>query len=414
MELDPLLLSRIQFGFVVSFHILFPAFTIGLASFIVVLEALWLRRRDERYFRLSQFWTRLFAVSFAMGVVSGIVMSYQFGTNWSRFSLATANVIGPLLGYEVLTAFFLEATFLGVMLFGRNRVSPGFHFFAALMVALGTLISAFWILAANSWMHTPAGYELRNEVFYPVDWLSIIFNPSFPYRFAHMVAATYLTTAFVVIGVSAWFLRRGKHTEESRITLRLGLGLAALLAPVQVILGDLHGLNTYEHQPAKIAAMEGHWEDQRRAPVLLFAIPDEAAETNRWPVAIPLLGSLILTHDVQGEVVGLKRFAPEDRPPVVAVFWAFRVMVAMGLWMIFLAWRGQWLQWRGRLEQSPGYLKLCTYSLPTGFVALLAGWMTTEIGRQPWTVQGLLRTADSVSPVAGGSVLVSLLAFLVA
>ncbi|MFA5531621.1 MAG: cytochrome ubiquinol oxidase subunit I [Thiohalomonadaceae bacterium] len=414
MELDPLLLSRIQFGFVVSFHILFPAFTIGLASFIVVLEALWLRRGSELYFRLAQFWTRLFAVSFAMGVVSGIVMSYQFGTNWSRFSHATANIIGPLLGYEVLTAFFLEATFLGVMLFGRDRVSPGFHFFSALMVAIGTLISAFWILAANSWMQTPSGYELRNDIFHPAGWLSIIFNPSFPYRLAHMVAAAFLTTAFVVIGISAWFLRQGRYREESGITLRLGLGLAALLAPAQLVIGDLHGLNTFEHQPAKIAAMEGHWEDQRGAPLLLFALPDEAAERNRWAVAIPLLGSLILTHDAQGEVPGLKRFAAEDRPPVAPVFWSFRIMVAMGAWMIFLAWRGQWLRWRGRLETSPGYLRLCTWSIPVGFVALIAGWLTTEIGRQPWTVYGLLRTADSVSPVAGVSVLISLLAFIVA
>lgn len=414
MELDPLLLSRIQFGFVVSFHILFPAFTIGLASFIVVLEGLWLWRRDGLFLRLSEFWTRLFAVSFGMGVVSGIVMSYQFGTNWSRFSHATANVIAPLLGYEVLTAFFLEATFLGVLLFGRNRVPPGFHFFSALMVAVGTLFSAFWILSANSWMQTPSGYALRDGIFHPADWLSIIFNPSFPYRLTHMVAAAYLTTAFVVIGVSAWFLRHDRFRRSSLVTLRLGLVFAAVVAPLQLFLGDLHGLNTFEHQPAKIAAMEGHWEDQQGAPLLLFAIPDASRETNHLAVAIPLLGSLILTHDAHGEVPGLKRYSPEDRPPVLVVFWTFRVMVAMGLWMIFVAWRGSWLLWRRRLESSRGFLRLCSFSLPVGFVALLAGWITTEIGRQPWTVYGLLRTRDSVSPVEGSSVLISLLAFLLA
>lgn len=414
MELDPLLLSRIQFGFVVSFHILFPAFTIGLAAFIVVLEALWLWKRDEIYFCLAQFWTRLFAVSFGMGVVSGIVMSYQFGTNWSQFSRATANIIGPLLGYEVLTAFFLEATFLGVMLFGRNRVPPRFHFFSALMVAIGTLFSAFWILSANSWMQTPAGYELRDGIFYPVDWLSIIFNPSFPYRFLHMVSAAFLTTAFVVIGVSAWYLRKGRFQREARITLRLGIVFAAIVAPLQVLLGDLHGLNSFEHQPVKVAAVEGHWEDQKGAPLLLFAIPDEAQETNHWAVEIPYLGSLILTHEALGEVSGLKRVSREERPPVAVVFWTFRLMVAIGFWMVFLSWRGAWLDWRGRMESSPMFLKLCTYSLPIGFVAILAGWLTTEIGRQPWTVYGLMRTADSLSPVPGGEVFVSLAAFVVA
>lgn len=414
MEFDPLMLSRVQFAFVVSFHILFPAFTIGLASFIVVLEGLWLRTGDRLYFNVARLWTRIFAVSFGMGVVSGIVMSYQFGTNWSRFSAATANVIGPLLGYEVLTAFFLEATFLGVMLFGRDRVPPPVHFFSALMVAVGTLFSAFWILSANSWMQTPAGFRLEDGIFHPADWLQIVFNPSFPYRLAHMVTAAYLTTAFVVMGVSAWYLLRQRSRREATVGLKLGVGLVAVFAPLQLLIGDLHGLNTFEYQPAKVAAMEGHWEDQEGAPLLLFALPDEEAEANRWELAIPLLGSLILTHETMGAVSGLKSFPEEDRPPVPVVFWSFRIMVAIGLWMIFMGWRGLYLQRRGRLLENRRFLKLATLSIPAGFIAILAGWFTTEIGRQPWTVYGLMRTADSLSPVPGATVAASLASFVAA
>lgn len=415
MELDPLLLARIQFAFTISFHILFPAFTIGLASWIVVLEALWLRTGRDIYFRLSEFWTRIFAVSFGMGVVSGIVMSYQFGTNWSVFSETTANVLGPLISYEVVTAFFLEATFLGILLFGRRRVPRGVHFFAALMVALGTLTSAFWILSANSWMHTPAGFELRDGTFYPVDWWAAIFNPSFPYRLSHMVVATFLTTAFVVAGVSAWHLRQGRFVEHARISFSMALGLISVLAPTQIVLGDLHGLNTLEYQPAKVAAMEGHWETQRGAPAILFAIPDPEEETNHFQIGIPKLGSLILTHDLNGEIPGLKEWAPEDRPNVPIVFTAFRIMVMIGFIMLTVALISLWLRYRGRLYDTRWFLTLCLACTPIGFVAILAGWITTESGRQPWIVYGLQRTAEGVSPaITGAGVLTSLLAFFVA
>jgi cytochrome d ubiquinol oxidase subunit I len=413
MDLDPVFLSRLQFAFVMSFHILFPAFTIGLASYIAVLETLALWTRRDVYLRLSQFWTRLFAISFGMGVVSGIVMSYQFGTNWSRFADITAAVIGPLMGYEVLTAFFLEATFLGILLFGRSRVPPLLHLFAAYMVALGTLASAFWILSANSWMHTPAGAVLRDGRFEVTDWWQAVFNPSFPYRFVHMVSAAYLTTAFTVVGVSAWYLRQRRFEDSARTAFNMGLGLIALLAPLQLLFGDLHGLNTLKHQPAKIAAIEGHWETQRGVPLILFAWPDAQAERNRFQLAIPELGSLILTHDRQGEVKGLKHWPRDERPPVAPVFWAFRLMVGIGLLMIAVGMISLYLRLRGRLYDSPPFLRLCHYCLPLGFVAMLAGWFTTEIGRQPWTVYGLLRTSESTSPVlAGGHVLTSLLVYV--
>src|SRR5690625_2367239 len=313
MELDPELLSRIQFAFVISFHILFPAFTIGLASFIAVLETLWGITGRDLYIELSQFWTKIFAISFAMGVVSGIVMTYQFGTNWSQFADLTAPIIGPLMGYEVLIAFFLEATFLGILLFGRDRVPRGMHIFAAYIVALGTLLSAFWILAANSWMQTPTGFEMHNDHFYPTDWWAAIFNPSFPYRLVHMVMACFLTTAFVVVGVSAWFLRRQHSPEHARKAFSMGLWMIIFLAPLQILVGDLHGLNTFKHQPAKVAAMEGHWETQRGAPLYLFAIPDQKAEKNHFEIGIPKFGSLILTHSLDGEVQGLKNWPPEER-----------------------------------------------------------------------------------------------------
>lgn len=413
MELDPELLSRVQFAFVVSFHILFPAFTIGLASFIAVLETLWGITRQDLYIELSEFWTKIFAVSFGMGVVSGIVMTYQFGTNWSRFTDAAAPIIGPLLGYEVLTAFFLEATFLGILLFGRGRVPARLHILASYMVAFGTLLSAFWILSANSWMQTPAGYELRGGVFHPSDWWAAVFNPSFPFRFVHMVFACYLSTAFAVVGASAWHLRRGSFPAHSRKAYAMGLGLIAVLAPLQLLVGDLHGLNTLEHQPAKVAAMEGHWETQQGAPLLLFGIPDQQAEKNRLQLAVPYLGSLILTHELQGEVRGLKDWPPEQRPPVAIVFYAFRIMVGLGLLMIFIGLAGLWLRWRGRLYDTPWFLRLCTWCVPIGFVALLAGWFVTEVGRQPWTVYGELHRSDSVSPsLAGGHVLTSLLIYI--
>jgi cytochrome d ubiquinol oxidase subunit I len=414
MEFDPVLLSRIQFAFVMSFHILFPAFTIGLASYIAVLEGCWLFTGRDVYVRLSRFWTRIFAVSFGMGVVSGIVMSYQFGTNWSRFSDMAGNIIGPLMAYEVLMAFFLEATFLGILLFGRARVPRKLFFLAAVMVALGTLASAFWILSANSWMHTPAGHEIRDGIFYPVDWWRIVFNPSFPYRFVHMVTACYLTTAFVVIGVSAWQLRRQRADATARKAMSMGLWLVFLLAPAQVVIGDLHGLNTLAHQPAKIAAIEANWETQRGMPLVLFAIPDSAQERNRAEIALPRWGSLILTHEWDGEVKGLKEWARADRPPVAIPFYGFRLMVGLGFLMIAIAVVGVLLRLTGRLYTTGWFLRICTWCLPIGFIAVLAGWFVTETGRQPWVVYGLMRTAQAATPVLGWhSVLFSLALFVV-
>jgi cytochrome d ubiquinol oxidase subunit I len=414
MELDPLVLSRIQFAFIVSFHILFPAFTIGLAHWIVVLEGIYLTTGRELYLRLSGFWTKIFAISFGMGVVSGIVMSYQFGTNWSRWADITGYVLGPLIQYEVVTAFFLEAAFLGILLFGRERVPRGLHFFAACMVALGTLISSFWILAANSWMQTPAGYEIRDGRFFPVDWGAIVFNPSFPFRFMHMVTATFLTTSFVVAGISAWYQLKGRFTDHSRISFSMAIGLISILAPLQILLGDLHGLNTLHHQPTKVAAMEGHWEGGAGAPLILFGLPDMQAEENHYEIAIPYLSSLILTHELEGKVPGLKDVPPEQRPYVPLVFWAFRVMVGLGFVMLGVGLASLVLRVRGGLYDNLVFLRICVVLTPAGFVALLAGWFTTETGRQPWTVYGLLSTADSVTPaLTGGAALTSLVTFIV-
>jgi cytochrome d ubiquinol oxidase subunit I len=414
MDLDPVLLARLQFAFSIAFHILFPAFTIGLAAWLVVLEAIWLKRGSALHGDLSRFWTRIFAVSFGMGVVSGIVMSFQFGTNWSELSNRAGNVLGPLLHYEVLTAFFLEASFLGILLFGRDRVPRWVHFGAACAVAAGTLISAFWILAANSWMQTPAGYELRDGTFHVVSWSQVVFNPSFPYRFAHMVTAAFLTTAFVVAGVSAWHLLEGRAVPHARIGLSMALGLITVLAPAQLVLGDLHGLNTFAHQPAKVAAMEGHWETRAGAPFVLFALPDQAAATNRYEVTIPKLGSLILTHELDGTVRGLDEWPPEERPYVPIVFWSFRLMVGLGLLMIATAALSLCLRPGGRIYRTPWFLKLCIAMSPAGFIALLAGWVTTEVGRQPWVVYGLLRTVDAATPaVTPGAVATSLAAFVI-
>ncbi|HEX3208620.1 MAG TPA: cytochrome ubiquinol oxidase subunit I [Geminicoccaceae bacterium] len=414
MDLDPLLLSRVQFAAAISFHILFPAFTIGLAAWLVVLEARWLATGRAIYLELSEFWTRIFAISFGMGVVSGVVMSFQFGTNWSRLSDAAGNVLGPLLNYEVASAFFLEATFLGILLFGRRRVRPAMHFAAACMVSLGTLLSAFWILSANSWMQTPAGYALKDGVFSVTSWWDVVFNPSFPYRLAHMVTATFLTTAFVVAGVSAWHLLQARIVPHARIGFSMAMGLITLLAPLQILLGDLHGLNTLKHQPAKIAALEGHWQPERSAPLILFAWPDQAAATNRFEVAIPKLGSLILTHSLDGEVPGLSQWPPADWPHVPAVFFAFRVMVGLGFLMLGIAVAGLYLRMAGRLYEAGWFHWLAVVCSPIGFVALLAGWVTTEVGRQPWVVYGLMRTADAVTPaITGEAVLGSLAAFVI-
>jgi cytochrome d ubiquinol oxidase subunit I len=410
-DLSAVLLSRIQFGFVMSFHIIFPAFTIGLASWLAFLAALYLKTRRPLWRELYLFWLKIFAVSFALGVVSGIVMSFQFGTNWAALSERAGNILGPLLAYEVLTAFFLEATFLGVMLFGWRRVSPQLHFFATCMVALGTLVSTFWIISANSWMHTPTGYEIVNGTFEAADWFSIVFNPSFPVRLAHMTLAAFITTCFVIGGVSAIYLLKDRHREGAILMLKLAVGFAAITVPLQILVGDLHGLKVHEHQPVKLAAIEGHWETHRGAPLILFAWPDQQQERNRYELAVPKLGSLIVTHDLDGEIAGLKTVPPEERPPVAPVFFAFRVMVGVGVLMLALviwsavAWR------RGTLAQSKGLLRAWMCMTPAGFIAVLAGWYTTEIGRQPYVIYGLMRTSEAASAVNAASVATSLLVF---
>jgi cytochrome d ubiquinol oxidase subunit I len=414
MEFDPVFLARAQFAFTIAFHILFPSLTIGLGAFIFALEAIWLRTGRTVWREMAQFWTRIFALAFGMGVVTGVVLSYQIGTNFSRFADATANVLGPLFGYEVLTAFFLEAGFLGIMLFGWDRVGRRLHLFATGMVAFGTILSAFWILAANSWMQTPAGYHLEDGVFHVESWTAIIFNPSFPYRFFHMVVASFLTGAFVVAAVSAWQLLRGLDLDAARRGLKFGIALAAVLAPLQILIGDLHGLNVREHQPVKLAAMEGLWETTSRAPLLLFAWPDQDAEWNRYEIGIPALGSLILTHDPDGVVHGLKDVPRGDRPYVLQVFWAFRLMVGIGFAMLALAWLGAFAWWRGWLERRRWLLLLFVPMGGSGFLAILSGWSVAESGRQPWVVHGLMRTADAVSPVAAGAIAGSLTAFVLA
>lgn len=413
MDLDATMLARIQFAFTVSFHIIFPSFTIGLAAFIATLLVRWRMTGQDHLHRLARFWTKIFAVSFAMGVVSGIVLSYEFGTNWSKFSHVVGNVMGPLLGYEVLTAFFLEASFLGIMLFGWNRVSPNLHVTSAVLVAIGTSLSAFWILAANSWMHTPTGHEVRDGIAYPVDWLAIIFNPSFPYRFSHMFTAAFLTTSIVIAAVGARYLLTNRFHEEARTMLRMGIGMIAVLAPLQLVIGDMHGLNTAKHQPAKVAAMEAHWDSSKPAPLVLFALPSDKDETNYYEISIPNVASYIITHQWDGRFPGLKDFAPEDRPPVKPVFYAFRVMVGLGLLMIAGGLFGAYLWWRDRLFETGWFLKAVSISWPAGFVAILAGWWVTETGRQPWIAHGILRTADAASPVSANAVLTTLILFVI-
>ncbi len=413
-SLDPVLLARIQFAFTLSFHILFPAFTIGLASWLTVVEWRWLRTGDTRYLEIYRMWVKIFAVAFGMGVVSGVVMSYQFGTNWSIFSDRVGNVIGPMLGFEVLTAFFLEASFLGIMLFGFGRVSPKMHFASTLIVALGTLLSAFWILSANSWMQTPAGFRIGADgLFYPTDWLAVIFNASFPYRLIHMIIAAYLTTAFVVGGIGGFYLWRNTHRAHAKIMLGMAMLMAAFVAPLQAVMGDVHGLNTLKHQPAKVAAMEGIWQTERGAALKLFGWPDQEAEITRFAIEIPKLSSLILTHDIDGEVKGLKTWPPDARPPVAVVFWSFRIMVGAGLLMILSGIMGAVLFYRKKLFDTRWFHIWCWLLTPVGFVAVLAGWMVTEVGRQPFIVYGVMRTAEAVSPVAAEPLAVSLLAFIV-
>ncbi len=413
---DAVLLARIQFAFTISFHFLFPAFTIGLASFLAVLEALWLKTGKQLYMDLFKYWLKIFAVTFAMGVVSGIVMSYQFGTNWSAFSDKVGNIIGPLMAYEVLTAFFLEAGFLGVMLFGMNKVGKKLHFTATLMVALGTFISAFWILSANSWMQTPAGYEIAaNGQFLPgSSWLDIIFNPSFPYRLVHTVIAAYLTTAFIVGGVGAWHLLHDKDNVHARKMFSMAMWMAALVAPIQIAAGDMHGLNTLEHQPVKVMAMEGHYESHPDgAPLILFGIPNSTERRMDYALEIPKLASFILKHDLNAPLVGLDSVPDDEKPPVGMVFWSFRIMVAIGFAMLGLGLWSLLARLRKRLYDWRWLHRAAIVMGPSGLVAVIAGWVVTEVGRQPYTVYGLLRTADSSSPLAASAVGASLLAFII-
>lgn len=414
IALDPILLARIQFAFTISFHIIFPAMSIGLASYLAVLEWRFLSTRDQRFRELYQFWIKIFAVAFGMGVVSGVVMSYQFGTNWSMFSDKVGNVIGPLLSFEVLTAFFLEASFLGIMLFGWDRVSPRMHFAATTIVAIGTLISAFWILSANSWMQTPTGYSVGADGrLNPANWLQIIFNPSFPYRLPHMVTAAYLCTAFLVGGVGALYLLQKRHEAHAKIMLGMAAIMAMIVAPAQLFIGDLHGLNTLHYQPAKVAAMEGLWETRTDVPLLLFAIPHEKLQKNTMEIAIPNLASLILTHDLHGKIQGLKDF-PNKTPPVGWVFYSFRVMVSLGMLMILTGIVSLIQFFRGKLFSSRWLHIWWVMMMPSGFIALLAGWFVTEIGRQPFIVYNVIRTAQAATPAnVGPEVAWSLVFFVV-
>ncbi len=415
MLFDPIVLARIQFAFTVSFHIIFPAFTIGLSSFLAVIEGLWLKTGRDVYKDIYKFWIKIFAIAFGMGVVSGVVMAYQFGTNWSIFSHRVGNVIGPLLGYEVLTAFFLEASFLGVMLFGWGKVSKRMHFFSTCIVAVGTLISAFWILSANSWMQTPQGFEFgKDGILNPTSWLEIIFNPSFPYRFIHMIIAAFLTTAFVVGGIGALYLWQKRFIPQAKIMLSLATIMAALVTPIQIYVGDSHGLNTLEYQPAKVAAIEGIWETEKGAPLLLFALPDQKAEKNSMELKIPKLASILLTHSKDGEIKGLKEWPKEDRPPVAIVFWSFRVMVGIAALMLILGITSAIQYVRGKLFDSRWLQVGWIMMIPSGFIALLAGWFVTEVGRQPYIVYGVIRTYEAVSPaILGPQVAWSLLSFIV-
>ncbi|HET6387737.1 cytochrome ubiquinol oxidase subunit I [Hyphomicrobium sp.] len=408
-------LARFQFAFTIAFHIIFPALTIGLASYLVTLEGLWLWKKIPKYRELYHFWAKIFAINFAMGVVSGIVMAYQFGTNWSFFSTFAGGVTGPLLAYEVLTAFFLEAGFLGVMLFGWNRVGPGLHFFATIMVALGTLISTFWILASNSWMQTPTGFTIADGRVVPTDWFQVVFNPSFPYRLLHMVVAAYLSTALFVGGAAAWHMLRGRSTPAIRTMFSMAMGLIVVLAPIQMIIGDLHGLNTLKYQPAKIAAIEGHWDSVpgQSVSLNLFGWPDMAAEKTLYAVAVPYLGSLILTHELYGQVPGLKQFPPDDRPNSTIVFWSFRIMVGLAILMLVLSLWALWLRWKGELFSSKNLLRFAVLMGPAGLIAVLAGWITTEVGRQPWVVYNVMRTAHGVSNHSVAALTTSLAMFVI-
>ncbi len=409
--MDPLILSRIQFAANISFHILFPTITIALAWFLVFFKVKYQLTQHPVWMRIYRFWVKVFALTFALGVVSGITMSFQFGTNWPGFMETVGNVAGPLLGYEVLTAFFMEATFLGIMLFGIHRVSPWLHTLATFLVAVGTTLSAFWILALNSWMHTPEGYEIREGVVYAVDWFKIIFNPSFPYRLMHTLLASGLTASFFIAGISAYRLLKGDDKKAPRITLKIAVLVAAILTPIQIFVGDLHGLNTLEHQPQKVAAMEGVWQTQQGVPLLLFAIPDQEKRQNDWAIGIPKLASIILTHDADGEIKGLNEFEPHA-PPMAPIFYAFRIMVGSGVLMLGLSWLGCVVM-RKRNGSAPTWL-LTAFVATTfiGWLATLAGWYVTEIGRQPFLVSGILTTEQAVTQQPSQSIAFTLTLYL--
>jgi len=408
--LETLMLSRIQFAANISFHILFPTITIALSWYLCFFKLRFDRTGDPVWMRAYRFWVKIFALTFAIGVVTGITMSFQFGTNWPKFMETVGNIAGPLLGYEVLTAFFLEAGFLGIMLFGINRVSPRIHTVATFIVAIGTSLSAFWILALNSWMQTPQGFEMRNGVAFPVDWLSIIFNPSFPYRFTHMLIASALTASFLIAGISAYRLLKGDDKQAPKLTLKIALTVAAIMTPLQIFVGDQHGLNTLEHQPQKVAAMEGLWHTENNVPLLLFALPDEQQKTNHLEIAIPNMASLILTHSLHGEIKGLNEFAG-NHPPVAPVFFAFRVMIALGMLMLLISWSTSLQLWRKK--QLPSWmLKVVVLMSFSGWIATLSGWYVTEIGRQPWLVTGILSIKDAATTIAPANVGLSLTLYL--
>ncbi len=408
---ETLMLSRMQFAANISFHILFPTITIALSWFLFYFKLRFVQTGEPVWMRAYRFWVKIFAITFAIGVVTGITMSFQFGTNWPKFMETVGNIAGPLLGYEVLTAFFLEAGFLGIMLFGMNRVSARVHTLATLIVAIGTTLSAFWILALNSWMQTPQGHEMRDGVAFPVDWLAIIFNPSFPYRLSHMVVASGLTAAFLVAGISAYRLLKGDDKQAPKLTLKIALTVAMVLTPLQIFIGDMHGLNTLEHQPQKIAAMEGVWHTEKGAPLLLFAIPDEEKRTNHFEIAIPNMASFILTHDLEGEIKGLNEFEG-NHPPVAPVFYAFRIMVGVGMLMLVISWFSRIQLWRNK-PLPPWLLKALVAMSFSGWLATLAGWYVTEIGRQPWLVTGILTVKDAATNIAPGNVALSLSLYLI-
>ena len=415
MELDPVFLSRLQFAFVISFHIIFPAFTIGLAAWLATLEGVRLLTGNELYRRIFDFWLKIFALSFGMGVVSGIVMAFQFGTNWSVLAERTGSIQGPLLGYEAFTAFMLEATFFGVVLLGRDRVPPWFYFLSCCMVSLGTMFSSFWILANNSWMQVPLGHTIVDGRIIPADWWAITTGPIMRVRWPHMLLAAFLTTGMCVAATGAWYLLRGKDLPESRAMLNWGLGLVAVLIPIQLFFGHLTGLYVLKHQPAKFAAIEARWKTQQPASEVLMALPDPFEERNLFAIEIPRLGSFIASGNWTAREIGLETFPPEDRPPVIIPFFAFRIMVGMGLIMLAVSWFGNFLRWRGRLESTRWFLWVAFLSFPTGFIAILTGWFTAEVGRQPWVVYGLLRTKDAVTPsLTTGDVLFSLACYVIA